>query len=362
MLYLDGSYLEGGGQICRNALALSTLTGESFKMDKIRLGRKQPGLKPQHLTAINTLKELCNAKTNHVNIGNIELTYEPGQIKPKSMTVDIGTAGSTTLLLQAILFPLSFGSKPCTISLVGGTDVAWSQPFDYMKEVYFPHLQKFVKKLDIKLLKRGYYPKGGGNIELSVSPKFKRKDFSDFSDFVKEVRANSPRIDLMERGKIIQIKGVAHSAQELAKREVVERIVERAKIALKPLDVPIDIRQEYSQAHSTGCGITLWAVCSNDEDELNAVNPIRLGADCIGELRKSAEKVGIEAAERMIEQLKLDAPVDRYLGDGLVPWLMFGGRYKVTEVSKHCKTNIWTTNHFVKNKVELKDSVVSCEF
>jgi RNA 3'-phosphate cyclase len=362
MLYLDGSYLEGGGQICRNALALSTLIRESFKMDKIRLGRKQPGLKQQHLTAINTLKELCSAKTNPVKVGDIELTYEPGQLKPKSMTVDVKTAGSTTLLLQAILLPLSFGSKSCKISLVGGTDTAWSQPFDYMKEVYLPHLQKFVKKLDIKLLKRGYYPKGGGNIELSVSPKFKRKDFPDFSDFIKEIHDNVPRIDLMERGKIIQIKGVAHSAQELAKREVVERMVERTKIALKSLDVPINIRQEYSQTHSTGCGITLWAVCSTDEDELSAVNPIRIGTDCLGELRKSAEKVGIEAAERMIEQLKLDAPVDRYLGDGLVPWLMFGGKYKVTEVSKHCKTNIWTTNHFIKNKIRLKGNMVSCEF
>ncbi|MBW2987237.1 RNA 3'-terminal phosphate cyclase [Candidatus Woesearchaeota archaeon] len=362
MKYLDGSFLEGGGQICRNALALSTLTGESFKMDKIRLGRKQPGLKQQHLTAINTLKELCDAKTNPVKVGSVQLDYEPGLLKSKSMTVDIKTAGSTTLLLQAILLPLSFGSRSCTISLIGGTDAAWSQPFDYMKEVYFPHLYKFVKKLDIKLLRRGYFPKGGGKIELSVSPKFKRKDFSDFSDFVKEVHQNVPRIDLMERGKIIQIKGVAHSAQELAKREVVERMVERAKFSLKSLDVPVNIRQEYSQTHSTGCGITLWAVCSTDEDELSMINPVRLGSDSLGELKKSAEKVGEEAALRMMAQLKLNAPVDRYLGDGLVPWLMFGGKYKVTEVSKHCKTNVWTTNHFVKNKVELEDNIVSCEF
>ncbi|MBD3259594.1 RNA 3'-terminal phosphate cyclase [Candidatus Woesearchaeota archaeon] len=362
MLHLDGNYLEGGGQICRNALALSTLSSRSFEIDNIRLGRSQPGLKPQHLTAIKTLKDLCDAKTNPVEVRSTELTYEPGKLKAKSMTMDIGTAGSTTLLLQAILLPLCFANKPCTINLIGGTDVAWSQPFDYLKEIYFPHLQKFVKKLDIKLLKRGYYPKGGGEIELAVNPRFKRSSFSDFEEFIKEVHENVPRIDLMQKGKLIQIKGVAHSAQSLEKREVAERMAERASVSLKSLDVPVDIRQEYSNTHSTGCGITLWAICSTDSDEIDAVNPIRIGADCLGELKKSAEKVGLEAAERLIKQLNLNAPVDRYLGDGLVPWLIFGGKYKVTEISKHCRTNIWTTNHFIKNKIDLTDSIVSCEF
>jgi len=167
LVKLDGAYLEGGGQIVRNALALSVLTGKGFEVTQIRKGRCDSGLKPQHLHCVKAAAQLSDAYFEDVEIGSERILFQPKTRKIKSLDIDVGTAGSITLLLQSLLIPCMF-SKRVKLTIKGGTDVTWSMPFDYMKEIFLPQLKRYAD-IDFKLNKRGYYPKGGGLIELNIS-------------------------------------------------------------------------------------------------------------------------------------------------------------------------------------------------
>ena len=147
LIRLDGSYLEGGGQIVRTALALSMLTQQPFSIDKIRVGRPTPGLKAQHLNCIQALLQLTNGKANAVGaeLGSTKLDFFPAKIVKSKLEIDIGTAGSTTLLLQSLLPVLVLGKKNITLTITGGTDTKWSPTFDYLKEVILPPLSAFAK-------------------------------------------------------------------------------------------------------------------------------------------------------------------------------------------------------------------------
>ncbi|MFH1275891.1 MAG: RNA 3'-terminal phosphate cyclase, partial [Candidatus Woesearchaeota archaeon] len=165
MITLNGSFGEGGGALVRTALALSTLTGQEFKVDKIRSGRPNPGLKAQHLQAINALKQICNAETNEIKIGTTDLYYKPGKIKAGIYNIDIGTAGSISLLLQALILPCMFAPGKVTLNVTGGTCGKWQAPVEYLQNVLLPYLKKFVEKIEIKIIKRGYFPVGGGQVK-----------------------------------------------------------------------------------------------------------------------------------------------------------------------------------------------------
>src|SRR3989338_5702604 len=156
MIELDGNHIEGGGQIVRTALALSTITGKPFKIHSIRKGRTASGLKNQHLYCIKALEKLCNAKTDGAVPGSENLTFIPGKFEAQKIEIDVETAGSITLLLQSLLLPSMFGSSKTTLTITGGTDVQWSQPFDYFAEILVPQMRKYAD-IDVKLLKRGYY-------------------------------------------------------------------------------------------------------------------------------------------------------------------------------------------------------------
>ena len=143
MIKLDGNYGEGGGSIARVALALSTLTGKPFEIDDIRKGRAKPGLKNQHLFCVKGLEELCNARAEGVELGSTYLKYWPQQIKGQTISIDIGTAGSITLLLQSLLIPSIFADSKVRLKIMGGSDVIWSPQFDYFNNVIIPQIKKY---------------------------------------------------------------------------------------------------------------------------------------------------------------------------------------------------------------------------
>lgn len=363
MIQLDGSYLEGGGSLVRVALSLSTLTGKEFKVTNIRSGRKQPGLKAQHLNAIKALKQICNAETNEIEISSTELIFKPGKVKRGIYEIDIGTAGSITLLLQAIILPCLFAPGKVTLKVKGGTCGEWQAPVDYLQDVLLPQLQRFVEKIKLKILKRGYYPKGGGEVSLEISPKFKLNNYENFAQFNEDLNFRTAKINLVEQGKLEQIKGVVNVSAELQEKDVGERIKTAAESVLRKYSLPIDIRVEYTNTLSTGGAIVLWAIFGQD-GKVDFDNPVILGADALVERGKSSEQVGKEAAEKLIVEIDSGAAVDRYLADQLISFmaLLPGSEIKPREVSKHAQTNIYVAEKFLdagfkveRNKISVKE-------
>ncbi|MFH1506181.1 MAG: RNA 3'-terminal phosphate cyclase [archaeon] len=343
MIKLDGSFGEGGGAIVRQALALSTLTGLPFTVDKIRAGRPKPGLKPQHLFGIKALQDLCNAHVEGAEIGSTRITYAPREIKAKNLKVDIGTAGSITLLMQSLLIPCIFAKKSITIELTGGTDVAWSQPIDYFRNILIPQLKKYAD-ITCETKRRGYYPKGGGQVTIRIKGKYK------FGDEL-------PKIELFERDDLLAIKGVSHASRELEKANVAARQMETAHNHLKKLDVPIDIRTEYCSTLNPGSGICLWAIFGGEQIDLN--NPVILGGDSLGERGKKSEKVGEEAVVALLREISSEACADHYLADQLIPFLALArGKIKTSKVSDHVKSNIYVTEKFLKSKFRIENDII----
>jgi len=348
MIELDGSYLEGGGSIARIALALSTLTQQPFEITNIRKNRPQPGLKHQHLFCIKALEKLCSARVENASLGSTSIKYVPGVIEGRKIDIDIQTAGSITLFLQSILLPSMFANKSVKFNIIGGTDTYWSPSFDYFNNVFLPQIQKYAN-IECKLLKRGYYPKGNGQIQLKVNPIHKTSDFKDFNEFLFNLKKNTLKIKLTEQGHLIQIKGISHASLDLQGAQVAERQAKTAELSLKNYSCPISIQIEYNDTLSIGSGITLWAIFSKDKDEIDARNPIRLGSDAIGERGKKAEVVGQEAAKKLINEIESCAPVDAHLTDQLLKFmaLVSNSRIKASEITNHTKTNIYTIEKFL---------------
>ena len=347
MLKIDGSYLEGGGQIVRTALALSVLTQKAFTVDNIRKNRPEPGLKNQHLHGIHTLQQLCGALVEGARLGSSEISFYPKQIvKGQEITVDVGTAGSVTLLLQSLLLPCIFSGKRFSVTIKGGTDVSWSPQYDYFANVVFPHFLRYGVG-SIALRKRGYYPKGQGEVVLDVKKKIL------FDDIISGAVSLKP-FSLTEQGTLVKIAGVSHASPDLASARVAERQSQAAFVQLQKWKVPVEIISSYSQSASTGSGIALWAIFTGRSEDVDSIDPVRVGADVLGAQGKRAETVGEECALQLNATLISGAPADKYLADQLIPLLgIVGGEIRVHEITNHTLTNIYVTEQFLDVKFEV---------
>ena len=344
LIEIDGS--EGGGQIVRTALALSTLLNKPFKVTNIRKARPTPGLKNQHLYCIKALQQLCNAKVDGAELGSETLLYVPNKISASKIKVDIKTAGSITLLLQSLLLPSMLSEKKNKIEVIGGTDVKWSPQIDYLKEITIPQIKNYAEKIELETEKRGYYPKGNGKITLKIKPKYDIENIS-----------KAKKINLTEQGELIQIKGISHASIDLQKAEVAERQARSAKVGLSHLKVPISITTNYSETASTGSGITLIAVFSRDTGFLE---PIRLGSDQLGEKGMPAEEVGKQASINLLKEIESKAAVDKHAADNLIPLLALipGSQIKTSEITDHTLKNIYVVEKFLGKIFEVEDNTI----
>jgi len=343
MIELDGSV--GGGQILRTALAFSLLTGKGFAIKNIRVNRPQPGLKAQHLKCIDAAEAMCtNALIEGNELNSLHLRFVPGKFQPKTQSFDIGTAGSVSLLLQSLLPALIVQKKTITIEIIGGTDGRWAMPYNYLRELFLPQLARYAN-LHLEMDKRGYYPKGGGKISLKIRAKYDMRTAKESTPF-----------NLLDQGKLLQIRGVSHASSKLSEQRVAERQAEACKLKLKSLGVPVNLEVEYADTLSPGSGIVVYGVCGIG-GEVDVLNPIRLGGDGLGERGKPAEDVGFEAAESLITSLKSGAPVDHNLADNLIPYLaLFGGRIRIEKFTNHVKTNMSTVEAFLGKIFEVDEN------
>ncbi len=343
-LSIDGSYGEGGGQILRTALFLSLITKKPFKMYNIRRGRKKPGLKPQHLHIVKTLEVLTSSKAVGASPGSLEISFYPGEIRGGSITVDFKTAGSITLFLQTLLPVIFFAQRRTTLRVRGGTDVPMSMTWDYFEKVFLPLVKGYAEKVNTKVIRRGYYPKGGGEVEIEVTPRYR---FKENGNFVTSLRESSDRIDLVEDSPIKEIRIFSVASIHLKNRKVSERQLDGASEVLKgKVRAPIRGKTSYEPSLSPGSSILIFGIREK----------ACLGADGIGKLGKRAEDVGREAALFFLKELEKGAPIDSHLSDNLVPWLaLFGGRIRIPGKTKHFETNIWITEKFLGKTFRIRD-------
>ncbi len=335
LITIDGSIGEGGGQILRTAIAISAVTGVPVRVINIRAKRKNPGLRPQHLTAIKALAEITRGKTRGLKVGSKEIEFYPGEIRGGSYFFDIGTAGSISLLLQAILPALAFAREQVRIRIRGGTDVRMAPTIDYIRFVVAKLLERFGYNLEIYLLRRGHYPKGGGLVELVI----------------KEPPKKLRPVWLEERGELLSIKGLSHCVR--LPKHVAERQARAASsFIINALGVTPEIKVEFYELGKDphlgpGSGIAVWAIFQNSI----------MGADALGEKGKPAEQVGREAAEILVSDIKTNAAVDRFASDMLPVYMALAdgvSAYTGARLTNHALTVFELLKIILGDKISIK--------
>ena len=333
MIEIDGSQKSGSGTILRLSVALAAILGKPLHIYNIRQNRPQPGLRPQHLEAVLTAAKLCNAEVRGAELNSRELWFTPRKIKGGKIEAEIGTAGSIPMLLMTVLPICAFAENTVHLRVSkGGTDVQHSPTINYMRFVFLPTLRRMGLNAALTVQKYGYYPKGMGEVTLTVEPCTTLKP-----------------ILLESFGKIKAVKGIS-VCTFLADRRVAERQAKAANQYLRERGYTADIQivNDKSNPMQKGSSIVLWA-----ETDTSVI----IGADAIGEIRKTSETVGKEAAEKLVTELSTKPTVDIHLADMLIPYAALAkgkSAFLSRTISEHLETNIWLAEKILEAKFNVK--------
>jgi RNA 3'-terminal phosphate cyclase (ATP) len=324
MIDIDGSEGEGGGQLLRTATALSVLTGKSIRVHDIRANRPKPGLAAQHLCAVRGVAMLCEAEVEGAEVGSTQITFVPGKMRPGRYRLDVGTAGSVTLVLQACLLASARCHEEMRFEIVGGTNVRWSPSIDFYRRLLFPKLASLGFHAQIVEMRRGFYPEGGGSVE---------------------VRFQAPEevipMLLSERGRLLGVEGVCFT-QNLPEH-VCQRIGQAVRKEL--LGLTVSLTPERSSGPSTGAGVFLMARYENSV----------LGVDSLGERGVPAEQVGSLAAKALKLEMDGLGTLDVHAADQLIIYLALAEKpssFYVREVTSHLRTQMDLVRRFLGVRVE----------
>jgi RNA 3'-terminal phosphate cyclase (ATP) len=333
VLKLDASHGEGGGQILRTALSLSVVLRQPVALDRIRAARPRPGLQPQHLTVVRALAAISDAVVEGDTLDSTKLTFASRSLRGGDYAFDVGSirgsAGSISLLFQALLLPLAFASEPSRLALRGGTHVPWSPPVHYVSQVFLPALRTIGLDADITLRRWGWYPRGGGEIDAEIRPA------NGWTGLRWEARTTHPLIT-----------GV--SAVSRLPLSIAERQRHQARERLHPHGLEGEITLvEDREALSPGTLMFLAATGAG----------LRAGFSALGRRGVRAEAVADEAVDELLRYLDSGAAVDDHLADQLVPFLALArtpSSYTCPTRSSHLETVAWLVEQFMPARVEVR--------
>ncbi len=318
MIEIDGSSGEGGGQVVRTSLTLAMATASPIKIRNVRARRSKPGLRAQHLAAVHAAAAICGARIEGAAIASTALTFVPGVLRPGHYEIDVGTAGSTMLVLQTILPALSLCSAPSQILLRGGTHNPRAPTFEFIQQAYLPLLARLGYKAAVSLERHGFYPRGGGVVRASIEP----------------LRRRNP-LDLLARGPVESRTArvlISRLPSHIAQREIE---VLRSRLGLREDACGVDT----VTAPSAGNALH---VCV---DSVN-VSTVFCGFGIRG---VPAETVAGRVADEVERYVAAEVALDSHLADQiLVPLaLAAGGRFSTPTPSGHTETNAAVIKHFL---------------
>lgn len=337
MLEIDASYGEGGGQLLRTAVALAAITGTPVQLRHIRAGRARPGLAPQHLAAVRAVAAVCGAQLAPLELGAQELRFVPAALRAGTYEFDIGTAGSITLLLQALLPVLLRAPGPSEVIVRGGTDVRAAPPLDYLTHVLLRCLRPMGVHVQLQELRRGYFPRGGGEVRLQVTP------------------GPLQALRLEAAGAVAAVQGIAHVANLPAHITERMRTAAQQRLAGREMAVRIETRVlGPTQAIGMGGALVLWAQTAHST----------LGAARVAERGLRAEDIGTSVATELLAELDSGAAVDVHAADQLLIYTALAegaSHYSTRELSRHAQTAIWLIEHFLPRRfrTEVQGSAVA---
>jgi len=328
MIHIDGSYGEGGGQILRSALALSMVTGKGFRIEKIRSGRRKPGLLRQHLTAVKAAEEISGAVVEGAGPGSLSLDFSPGRIRNGEYHFAVGTAGSGTLVLQTVLPALLKAGGPSTLLIEGGTHNPGAPPLDFLKKVFLPLLERMGCRVESEINRYGFYPAGGGILKVRI-----------------EAPECFERLELMERGEITArfVHGiVSQLPRSIAGKE--------AAVIIGALSWTSDtVSSEAVDSPGPGNAVMVGIESEN-------VSELFTG---FGEMRVNAGAVAHKVLFEVKPYLAAGVPVGIHLADQLLLPMAIGegGKFRTLAPSCHALTNIEVIKKFLD--VEIRCEKVS---
>lgn len=347
-LQIDGSFGEGGGQILRTTLALSIITQTPIEISKIRAGRKKPGLMRQHLVCVQAAKAISHATVTGDELGSQDLKFTPHTIQSGRYDFDIGSAGSTTLVLQTILPPLLMANGKSTVTIKGGTHNPLAPTADFLQHAFIPALANMGIKLELELVQAGFAPVGGGEIVAKIYP------IDDNERY--------PNFNLVERGQLLGVELVASELNlqiDIAKRELdssEKHLNDKNDLGKQPL------KTSFHSLKGIGEGNTCYAIVKSQTPTMLHHEVFTL----LGEKSRSAENIGKRLAGLVNRYVASNACVDEYLADQLLLPLALlcekklfkkGNQAQFTArmISEHTRTQAVMIEKFLPVKIDFTD-------